>query len=245
MLPLPPTQVSSLWSAVSWKLGSIIDIATISLCAEWAYSTLWTCFSCPLHPPFSKAMYLLVKTGLRCQLDGWSSGAPADVCPNPPPEIRLHPGDHPCEWPQSSGTRGPVLSPAPTATLALLPESSLSAQRVSVARQLDGKAGKMHVLHMCPPNLSRSEFHLPCGWVPLGFRKPSLPQQVWDSSPKGWLWNRWNTFCDFGPKQHSKFGMNMSFGTNPKLSVWGSWLDLWVGFLVGWAGLGVLVVFYQ
>lgn len=120
-----------------------------------------------------------------------------------------------------------------------------SAQRVSVARPLDGKAGKMHVLHMCPPNLSRSEFHLPCGWVPLGFRKPSLPQQVWDSSPKGWLWNRWNTFCDFGPKQHSKFGMNMSFGTNPKLSVWGSWLDLWVGFLVGWAGLGVLVVFYQ
>lgn len=37
----------------------------------------------------------------------------------------------------------------------------------------------------------------------------------------------------------------MSFGTNSKLSVWGLWLGLWVVFLVGWVGLGFLVVFYQ
>lgn len=79
MLPLPPTRVSSLWSAASWKMRSIIDIAAIKLCAEWAYTTLWTCFSCPLHPPFSKAMCLLVKTGFRCQLYGCSWGASADV----------------------------------------------------------------------------------------------------------------------------------------------------------------------
>lgn len=89
------------------------------------------------------------------------------ICPNPPPEIRVHPGDHPFEWPQSKGTKGSVLSPAPTATLALLPASNLSAQRVSAASQLAGKAGEMHMMHMCLPNLSHSEFYLPFGWVPM------------------------------------------------------------------------------
>lgn len=166
MLPLPPTQVSSLWSAVSWKLGSIIDIATITPCTEWAYTTLWTCFSCPLHPPFSKAMCLLVKTGFRCQLYGWSSGTSADVCPNPPPGIRLHPGDHTFEWLQSSGTRGPVLGPAPAATLALLPESNLSAQCQQLASWLE-KQGRCTCCTCASQTCLSPEFHLPCSWVPL------------------------------------------------------------------------------
>lgn len=44
------------------------------LCAEWAYTTLWTCFSCPLHPPFSRAMSLVGIIGFKCQFCGWSSG---------------------------------------------------------------------------------------------------------------------------------------------------------------------------
>lgn len=208
MLPLPPTQVSSLWSAVSWKLGRIIDIATITLCAEWAYTTLWTCFSCPLHPPFSEAMCLLVKTGFRCQLYGWSSGSSADVCPNPPPEIRLRPVDHPFEWPQprAQGALSLALHQQQHCHYCLRADSQLKA-----CQQLASLLEKQKICTCCTcasQTCLSSEFHLPrrCVHGYLGFRKPSLPQQVWDSSPKCWLGNREAHFVTLSQNSTANLG---------------------------------------
>lgn len=65
---------------------------------------------------------------------------------------------------------------------------------------------------------------------------------MWDNSLKHWLRERWSTFCDFDPKQHSKF--RRDFGTNSKLSVWVLWLVLWGVFSVGWVGW-FFVVFHR
>lgn len=167
-------------------------------------------------------MRLLVKTGFRCQFYGWSSGASADVCPNPTPGIRLVTLRF--EWAQPNGTRGPILAPRTISNTGVTGrEGPRSPTGASAGSLLAGKAEKR--LHMCLLNLSHRWISLPmelswCLWSPFGypwFRKPSLPWQAWDNSLKRWPWKRWSIFCDFVPKGHSKFRRHMGSGTNSEL----------------------------
>lgn len=134
----------------------------------------------------------------------------------------------------------PSLRPAPTATLALLPVSSLSAQRMSAASQLPA--------HVPPEPVSALNFtsHIaefpwllevqkaksaPASVVKLPkvlavkqvqhilWLRPKTAQQIWDEHE---FWNKFKTVY---------LGFVAGFV---------GWF-----FLVGWAGLGFLFVFYQ
>lgn len=111
-------------------------------------------------------MYLLVKTGFRRQLYGWSSGASADTCPNPPAGIRLRAGDNPLWVTWIQWHEGPY--PCALHQQQHWHHCLRATSQLKECQQLASLLEKQGRCCTCASQTCLgSEFHLPWSWVPL------------------------------------------------------------------------------